>query len=531
MSLDEEDNSPFGEGSMTASVTIPKVEDDFTELPLNEEPLADKSDKPQEVKQLAGNTIAYDPEAFNTTTQHSFKDKGAITLEIVDAGKSTEGASRGYIVYTIKCNDSIVRRRYSEFESLRKSLVRLFPTLFIPPIPEKHAIAKYATAPTKAKEDLRIIEHRRRMLSVFLNRCLNVDKIRESSVYQDFLDPNANWSEVLISSPLSDIPKNILQANPIDPSHSSAAHSYLPVPSAATIPSKSTSDDIKFNHAENRARAYENVISNGIEKVNKKTIKHLTELSSEDTEAGATFNAFSLQELSPLAQLLEKIGQAYDNNFASTGILINGLNFEFTEPLGESVQFAAVVKETLKFRQQKSLQLDITARTLKHKLNHLKLLEKSEDEAKRIEKAIQVGESKTNQINFDRKVAAQKAAEQEQSENAEPSSPLEHKKSSFKIPGISKFTSFVKDSIETDPEVQMKQSMDKIKVEINQMKQTFHAAELDLKNVTESLNMELSNFQKQKERDQKKMILAYSRFVLEWSHKNLEFWEDIKAHY
>jgi sorting nexin-41/42 len=33
-----------------------------------------------------------------------------------------------------------LRRRYSEFASFREALVRLFPTLIIPPIPEKHSM-------------------------------------------------------------------------------------------------------------------------------------------------------------------------------------------------------------------------------------------------------------------------------------------------------------------------------------------------------------------------------------------------------
>jgi hypothetical protein len=73
--------------------------------------------------------------------------------------------------------------------------------------------------------------------------------------------------------------------------------------------------------------------------------------------------------------------------------------------------------------------------------------------------------------------------------------------------------------------------MTKLKGEINQLKQTFNAAASDLKDVTDALNTELGRFQKTKEEDQKKMILAYSRCILDWSHKNLEFWEDIRSQY
>ena len=89
--------------------------------------------------------------------------------------------------------DLEVRRRYSEFNSLRATLVNLHPTLIIPPIPEKHSMADYAAKPTKAKEDVSIIDLRKRMLTVFLNRCRKMTEVREDGVWWRFLDPNASW--------------------------------------------------------------------------------------------------------------------------------------------------------------------------------------------------------------------------------------------------------------------------------------------------------------------------------------------------
>jgi hypothetical protein len=86
-----------------------------------------------------------------------------------------------------------VRRRYSEFHSLRTTLVNLHPTLIIPPIPEKHSVADYAAKPTKAKEDAGIIELRKRMLTIFLNRCRRMREVLEDGVWWRFLDPNASW--------------------------------------------------------------------------------------------------------------------------------------------------------------------------------------------------------------------------------------------------------------------------------------------------------------------------------------------------
>jgi hypothetical protein len=71
--------------------------------------------------------------------------------------------------------------------------VDLHPTLIIPPIPEKHTMADYAAKPTKAKEDAGVIELRKRMLAVFLNRCRRMKDVLDDGVFWRFLDPNASW--------------------------------------------------------------------------------------------------------------------------------------------------------------------------------------------------------------------------------------------------------------------------------------------------------------------------------------------------
>ena len=54
-------------------------------------------------------------------------------------------------------------------------------------------MADYAAKPTKAKEDAGIIELRKRMLGVFLNRCRCMRDVREDGVWWRFLDPNVSW--------------------------------------------------------------------------------------------------------------------------------------------------------------------------------------------------------------------------------------------------------------------------------------------------------------------------------------------------
>lgn len=54
-------------------------------------------------------------------------------------------------------------------------------------------MADYAANPTNAKQDQQIIDLRKRMLAVFLNRCRRMDEIRTDGVWWRFLDPNASW--------------------------------------------------------------------------------------------------------------------------------------------------------------------------------------------------------------------------------------------------------------------------------------------------------------------------------------------------
>lgn len=59
-------------------------------------------------------------------------------------------------------------------------------------------MADYAANPTNAKQDQQIIDLRKRMLAVFLNRCRRMNEVREDGVLWRFLDPNASWVRLSI---------------------------------------------------------------------------------------------------------------------------------------------------------------------------------------------------------------------------------------------------------------------------------------------------------------------------------------------
>jgi hypothetical protein len=306
-------------------------------------------------------------------------------------------------------------------------------------------MADYATKPTKAKEDAGIIELRKRMLAVFLNRCRRMREVLEDGVWWRFLDPNVSWvrlsgpctqfrqlvltlcqNEVLNTPPVSNIPKNVLKAPPLDTSNPSTAHSYLPVPASssrlkssagnmsssvptspirgnssvvtATIPPSSfnrfppsaaelTEEELDpyFINFESSSKDLENLLQGSMEKSNRRMLSHYASLSEDLMELGARFNAFSLSEQSPtLANAIEKTGQASDNTYMLTNNLSGDLSATFSEPMRESAQFAGVVRSVLRYRVMKRVQEEMTKDELDKKRALLASLKDQEEQSQRM---------------------------------------------------------------------------------------------------------------------------------------------------
>src|ERR1700761_7906261 len=236
-------------------------------------------------------------------------------------------------------------------------------------------------------------------------------------------------NEVLHAHPVSSVPKNNLKAPPLDPANPSPAHNWLPIPSSSaklrsggsysasgtpisppeqTFPSTAshttpgpqifgrfpadssrlseTDLDPYFINFEQNTRELEILLQGNIEKVNRRTIEHITKLSADLAELGARYNGFSLSEQSPtVAAAIERVGQAVDNTYISTEELALSLGATFAEPMRESAQFAGVVRNVLKYRVLKRVQQEMTREDLEKKRHLLDQLERSEAESKRID--------------------------------------------------------------------------------------------------------------------------------------------------
>ena len=144
--------------------------------------------------------------------------------------------------------------------------------------------------------------------------------------------------------------------------------------------------DPYFTNFESSTRELELLLQGNIERVNRRTLSHLTSLSTDMAELGARYNAFSLSEQSPtVAAAIERIGQAVDSSYIATEELSSTLGAIFAEPMRESAQFAGVVRSVLRFRILKRVQEEMTKDELAKKRGLLETLERSESESKRIE--------------------------------------------------------------------------------------------------------------------------------------------------
>lgn len=144
--------------------------------------------------------------------------------------------------------------------------------------------------------------------------------------------------------------------------------------------------DPYFINFESSTRELELLLQGNIEKVNRRTLTHLSSLSTDLAELGARYNGFSLSEPSPtVAAAIERVGQAVDTSYIETEELSSSLGANFAEPMRESAQFAGVVRSVLRYRVMKRIQEEMTKDELVKKKTLLDSLERSELEAKRIQ--------------------------------------------------------------------------------------------------------------------------------------------------
>lgn len=341
-----------------------------------------------------------------------------------------------------------VTRRYSEFHSLYQVLIKLLPTVIIPPIPSKHSIFKYFLNPINVKNDQRIISMRQRRLMAFLNHCNKTEEIQKLSVFQKFLNPNYLWKDVLNSPPISVLPSNNLLAPPLNVTKPSPLHLLLPSPTSLNSINNSNNNnnindnDIRgsntittttnnnnnnnYNDTMNKFLLNQNMSTESIQKFHlndfnklesqlnqylyslqpllskiKNNKFHIHSLSSQFAELGAYYNALSLETSLPsftvassstalesirqLQMAIEKVGHSYDVNYVTLEILIENITNIMEEPLDDLIKYIKDSKRIVLFKNLKFVQYQIIINTIHRRKHRLNELKNFDSKMQRLD--------------------------------------------------------------------------------------------------------------------------------------------------
>jgi hypothetical protein len=304
--------------------------------------------------------------------------------------------------------------------------------------------------------------------------------------------------------------------------------------------------DAYFINFEASSKELELLLTGPIERVNRRSLQHLSALSSDLAELGARFNGFSLSEQSPsLAAAIERIGQAVDSSYLATEEFSNNLGATFAEPMRESAQFAGIVRTVLKYRVLKRVQQEMTKDELAKKRANLESLERSEAEAQRIEQylsgaATQGSPRRSTSSARDSYGGARRGSHQDDTASidsdfppthdgsASPPSatqgaphtddnyPSPHKKSASgnfitnKIFG--RISHAVHGLADVDPERSRRDNIGKTRESISQLEQAQVVSEQDVKDASAGVLKDLKRFQSEKEDDLKRYMVKTTAY-------------------
>lgn len=525
---------------------------------------------------------------------------------ISEAGKSNEGMANSlkkYVVYTIKLvsqdnpkEEIQTRRRYSDFESLRDILTRVYPLLLIPPIPPKNYFSlnvfnglvgngnggannnnHQAVGPSDPPNDSsnttsytyinskhlnknKLVEHRKRLLSNFLNNCLSIPQVRNLEFFAKFLDPSANWTDEieLISSQL---PKSIYQLNPENGLKTDEIYSNLPLPS--TQPGLSfqflkplknnrkfltsttsrflgtnqeANQDAQSNGAAEQESQAESADARSIsfktsslDNINKKIMENFIGMSNDYVELGSALNSFSLtladslkardgknseEDDVKLDLVVDKIGVAFDRSYIAINALVSELETKFSEPLGEAVQYDNILGSVKKYQSRKLKQkelIDQEVQEKKKELSHLSRANPANGE---------------NGNNIPKPVSSNDAA---QASNASGASPRNERLGYFPSMGsLKKITKYVTDIIDQNPEETKRNRIDYLQKKIVTLEKCQTIMLQDISFITDELETNTKRFQNRELKTIFQILLSYNSILMSWAKKTIEIWEEIK---
>ncbi|KAJ2546999.1 Sorting nexin, cytoplasm-to-vacuole targeting pathway/endosomal sorting [Coemansia sp. RSA 1933] len=217
------------------------------------------------------------------------------------------------------------------------------------------------------------------------------------------MENGVSWTEVLHSPVIKNIPSSPLHSSPSRaPGSSVADGTNIQMPKIAAtnsfagdVPVPSTLAPIKnieprWMDCELFTNKYANQFTGPVEKSERRIYRKLGELSSDYVELGAALNGFSLiDHPDDLAAAIERSGQAVDSSYIEISQLLHQMESELSEPIHEYSQYSLTIKQVLRFRLLKNLQVENVQEALLRQRDRLEGLLQADDEAKRLAHALE----------------------------------------------------------------------------------------------------------------------------------------------
>lgn len=256
-----------------------------------------------------------------------------LIISIIDSEKRyTDILKEPYTVYLIETKyidggppagepdmSSSIWRRYSEFELLRNYLVANFPSLIVPPLPEKRInIAALRIAADKFDPDF--IEKRKAALEKFLLRCAAHPQLSMDLTFTSFFHQEEGW-------------KDAVQAT----NYQSKTDSRLKSWSASAKEPDRRFEDMK-HYAENLGTNVAAMI-----KVRQHIADLVYSIHKHHATYGKVFSDWSTLE-KEMGDGLQKSGHYMDRLAASVDDVLEEDDMNFSEHLKEYLHFSEVLK-------------------------------------------------------------------------------------------------------------------------------------------------------------------------------------------
>ncbi|KAI9256575.1 hypothetical protein BDA99DRAFT_516806 [Phascolomyces articulosus] len=489
-------------------------------------------------------------------------------IRIIDAQKqmSDKSNTSAFIVYTIRFQDKETKRRYSDFDSFRNGLAKLYPDVLVPPIPEKHSLTDYAHVPNRNKDNQAMVDKRKRMLQRFLIRLASHPRLCHEHVFHRFLDSGVPWAEVLNSPPLSILDNE--------------DGSFLLPSSTSTHILKDP--DLKFTESETIAEKHAEFASSPLDRSQRRLMRRLGDLANDYAELGTAYKMLGKNENEDVAPGVEKIGSAADTTYSKTQHLVHELEVDFAEHMQEYAQYTRIAKQVLRQRHLKHAQLELIGSTLQSKKSLLRNLLQTEDKALQLEadmnylspsppshKATSTVTQQHQQQRQHRKTTDMDSEDEQEdveddfdtrsiedgfaaidathipkdssdetsntyptnaSASAIRASRDRYRKWSSPRKLLNAMSYTIQGMMDVDPEATRRNQIAKLRENVAQLENAQSKARQDLKEMSENIQQELDMFEKQRTHELRAMMIAYAKIHIKYCEESVASWKDARRY-